>query len=175
MTSARLLALVLLLSSFTFAQNQAGFPYSGPPTQRADALSWVHSSHFATTWPQSPLDSQGTLLTPQMAVVPFQESVTAPGNFPARADAIKQLENGERHYLALHPSDPHSQQFTIHVSPQGNVTGERSEFCYSMRSYLMARDSKDSDSTHLVSTSTCQPAQRYTVKTTDPQTPMLQR
>jgi hypothetical protein len=47
--------------------------------------------------------------------------------------------------------------------------------CYSIRSYLMARDSKDSDSTHLVSTSTCQPAQRYTVKTTDLGPHLLQR
>jgi hypothetical protein len=38
--------------------------------------------------------------------------------------------------------------------------------CYYIRSYLMARDSKDSDSTHLVGVSTCQPARQYGVKTT---------
>jgi len=38
--------------------------------------------------------------------------------------------------------------------------------CYSIRSYLMARDSKDSDSTHIVGVSTCQPAQKYALKTT---------
>ncbi len=39
--------------------------------------------------------------------------------------------------------------------------------CYTMRSYVVARDAKDSDSTHPVSYSTCQPATRYRVKTTD--------
>jgi hypothetical protein len=39
--------------------------------------------------------------------------------------------------------------------------------CLKIRSYVVARDSKDSDSTHLVSYSTCQPASRYRLKTTD--------
>jgi hypothetical protein len=39
--------------------------------------------------------------------------------------------------------------------------------CYKIRSYVVARDSKDSDSTHPVSYSTCQPAKRYGLKTTD--------
>ncbi|MGZ4816338.1 MAG: hypothetical protein ACXVZV_13065 [Terriglobales bacterium] len=39
--------------------------------------------------------------------------------------------------------------------------------CLKIRSYVVARDSKDSDSTHLVRYSTCQPASRYRLKTTD--------
>lgn len=39
--------------------------------------------------------------------------------------------------------------------------------CLKIRSYVVARDSKDSDSTHPVSYSTCQPASRYRVKTTE--------
>jgi hypothetical protein len=39
--------------------------------------------------------------------------------------------------------------------------------CYAIRSYVVARDSKDSDSTHRVSYSTCQPAARYQLKTTE--------
>jgi|SRR5579862_235822 len=38
--------------------------------------------------------------------------------------------------------------------------------CYTMRSYVVARDSKDSDSTHPINYSTCQPASKYRVKTT---------
>jgi hypothetical protein len=38
--------------------------------------------------------------------------------------------------------------------------------CYTMRSYVVARDSKDSESTHPAGYSTCQPASRYRVKTT---------
>ena len=39
--------------------------------------------------------------------------------------------------------------------------------CFTIRSYVVARDSKDSDSTHLVSYSTCVPSDRYHVKTTE--------
>ncbi len=39
--------------------------------------------------------------------------------------------------------------------------------CLKIRSYVVARDSKNSDSTHRVSYSTCQPASRYRLRTTD--------
>ncbi len=39
--------------------------------------------------------------------------------------------------------------------------------CLKIRSYVVARDSKDSDSTHLVSYSTCQPSTRYRLRTTE--------
>lgn len=39
--------------------------------------------------------------------------------------------------------------------------------CLTIRSYVVARDSKDSDSTHPVSYSTCQPSTRYRVRTTE--------
>ena len=45
--------------------------------------------------------------------------------------------------------------------------------CFTMRSYVVARDSKDSDSTHPTGYSTCQPASKYRVKTTQ-QRPVVQ-
>lgn len=39
--------------------------------------------------------------------------------------------------------------------------------CYTMRSYVVARDSKHSDATHPVSYSTCQKASRYRLRTTE--------
>ena len=42
--------------------------------------------------------------------------------------------------------------------------------CYKIRSYVVARDSKDSDSVHPVGYSTCQPASRYRLKKTQLQT-----
>jgi hypothetical protein len=39
--------------------------------------------------------------------------------------------------------------------------------CLKIRSYVVARDSKDSDSVHPVSYSTCQPASRYRLRTTE--------
>lgn len=42
--------------------------------------------------------------------------------------------------------------------------------CYKIRSYVVARDRKDSDSVHPVGYSTCQPASRYRLRTTQIQT-----
>lgn len=47
--------------------------------------------------------------------------------------------------------------------------------CYTMRSYVVARDSKHSDSTHPVSYSTCQKASRYRLRTTELPTLSLTR
>jgi len=47
--------------------------------------------------------------------------------------------------------------------------------CLKIRSYVVARDSKDSDSTHPVSYSTCQPSTRYRVRTTQIQSGSIDR
>jgi hypothetical protein len=47
--------------------------------------------------------------------------------------------------------------------------------CYTIRSYVVARDSKDSDSTHMTGYSTCQPASRYGIKTTEERSVSLER
>lgn len=39
--------------------------------------------------------------------------------------------------------------------------------CFTMRSYVVARDSKDSDSVHPTGYSTCLPASRYRLRTTE--------
>ena len=51
------------------------------------------------------------------------------------------------------------------VYPDGRVVDEM--LCYTMRSYVVARDSKDSDSVHPAGYSTCQPASRYRLRTTE--------
>lgn len=48
-------------------------------------------------------------------------------------------------------------------------SGVPEHFCLKMRSYVVARDSKDSDSVHLAHYSTCQPASRYGLKKTQEQ------
>jgi hypothetical protein len=48
------------------------------------------------------------------------------------------------------------------ASPDGQLLDTT---CYAIRSYVFARDRQDSDSTHLVDYSTCQPASRYRLKT----------
>jgi hypothetical protein len=47
--------------------------------------------------------------------------------------------------------------------------------CYTIRSYVVARDSKDSDSTHMTGYSTCQPVSRYGIKTTVERSVSLER
>ena len=47
--------------------------------------------------------------------------------------------------------------------------------CYKIRSYVVARDSKDSDSTHMTGYSTCQAASKYRVKTTEGEPILLRR
>jgi hypothetical protein len=41
---------------------------------------------------------------------------------------------------------------------------EADTICYTMRSYVVARDAKDSDATHPAGYSTCQPSNRYQLK-----------
>jgi hypothetical protein len=51
------------------------------------------------------------------------------------------------------------------VSPDGPLAADT--LCYSIRSYVVKRDSKHSDSVHPAGYSTCVPAARYRLKTAD--------
>ena len=55
-----------------------------------------------------------------------------------------------------------------HARPRTTVlTGPTDDVCYTMRTYVVARDSKDSDSTHPVKATTCLPGSRLRLKTTE--------
>jgi len=61
------------------------------------------------------------------------------------------------------------------MPPEGTQMADAGA-CYSIRSYVVARDNKDSDATHLVGYSTCRPANRYRVwKTVQPNAVQLTR
>lgn len=62
--------------------------------------------------------------------------------------------------------DPNSQTLDIVTSAEGKLVGWHVEdkACYTIRSYVVARDDKNSDATHPVSYSTCRPSSRYGVK-----------
>lgn len=55
----------------------------------------------------------------------------------------------------------------IALTPGGPLAAET--MCYSIRSYVVARDHKHSDSVHPVGYTTCVPASRYRLKTADVQ------
>ena len=50
----------------------------------------------------------------------------------------------------------------VFIAPNGQLVPGR--LCYSIHSYVVARDEDDSDSTHLVKSSTCQLAKQYHLK-----------
>jgi hypothetical protein len=63
---------------------------------------------------------------------------------------------------------------SLHFEPAGHYglllrsDGSEADLtCYAIRSYVVARDSKDSDSTHPAGYSTCRPSDRYQVRTTE--------
>jgi hypothetical protein len=56
--------------------------------------------------------------------------------------------------------DPRIRHFKLDASDADTT-------CYSIRSYVVARDSKDSDSTHPAGYSTCLPSNRYQLRSAD--------
>jgi hypothetical protein len=139
MISARLLvAAAFLFSTALFAQDNA-------PNE-----SYVlNNSNPAATSPSGPL------------MTDWLGSTWATGqqNPLLRFQATEPLISGQTPEIKI--SD--TQRFgTSHVAP--DLLADR--YCLKMRSYLVARDRKNSDSTHLVGYSTCQPASRYRLRTT---------
>lgn len=84
----------------------------------------------------------------------------------AKADEDRSLTNQDRDLsFQFTPLDLNSDR-AILISPDGlGLDG----VCYAIRSYVVARDSRTSESTHLVHTSTCQPASRYRFKSVQAQ------
>jgi hypothetical protein len=67
------------------------------------------------------------------------------------------------------PLDQNSQMLMVKVLPDEQIPTANLEdkTCYAIHSYVVARDDKDSDSTHAVSSSTCQPARHYGLRNAD--------
>jgi hypothetical protein len=151
MTLARLLAALLLCSLPAFGQGQqvSGFNMPDKSTDTMPASS---------TSTSSPSEPWRIFTNTPMELSSDQDRI--------RVDQFR-LDQGK--------VDPGARTFTFKVAPapDGSLDGDAT--CYTMRSYVVARDSKDSDSTHPVSYSTCQPASRYRVKTTEERSVSPQR
>jgi hypothetical protein len=64
-----------------------------------------------------------------------------------------------------HPTNGHRHK--LNRRNLGSILEEdRDNVCYTMRSYIMARENRDSDSTKLVGYSTCQPSSKYELRIT---------
>jgi hypothetical protein len=98
---------------------------------------------------------------------------------PADSSSYRALSGEQKAELTLralqrlqagHHYDPNTEHPWITVSRDGNILGWGvDENCYTIRSYVVERDAKDSDATHLVRSSTCQRASHYQVKNADAQ------
>ena len=75
-----------------------------------------------------------------------------------RIDQFRILDSSKGSLIASNPNP----KTRVLVLPDGQPDGDTT--CYAIRSYVVARDSKDSDSTHLAGYSTCQRANRFRMK-----------
>lgn len=163
MPVARLAALGLLFCSLpSFAQVQSNADQSSKNLESKNSQSWF--DEFGAL-------SSSASSTEPWRIVPQQSS---------QADAAKrpldQLSNGQvekalqelTRQLEERGMNP-SQHPWIKVSPDGKIMvwGIGDASCFSIHSYVVARDNKNSDATHKVSESTCQPAARYGVHTAE--------
>jgi hypothetical protein len=156
MTLARLLAAVLLLCTLpAFAQHNPGTPSAPPALQPVPDF---------RTPAAKPADLWTTI--PELEMNPARPAL---GNVSSDQGKIDLAREAIVRFMASIPFDPNSQTLTVKASPDRKILAWELEdrTCLTMRSYVVARDSKDSDSTHLVSYSTCQPGARYQVRTTE--------
>ena len=146
MTGIRLLmAISLICSASTLAQTQNN---RTSPLNDAGARSSLTASN-SEPWrilPESPASSHST------ANFPSQSSMDRlAGPFLLSENPSGPLLNGT--------IDPN-------ISVRNSVAGGDS-YCLNIHSYVVARDSKNSDSVHLVGSTTCVPASRFRLRTAD--------
>jgi hypothetical protein len=151
MTLARLLLAALLICSLpAFSQDQQ-----------------LNTSQI----PSSPISSAMTsAVTSKNAAVAPSEPWNIFPNLPAdlRSDSKERIRVDQFRYdpdtfdfrTGRSKWEPKTRELRLGTRPDGDTT------CYAIRSYVVARDSKDSDSTHPAGYSTCQRASRYHLKTT---------
>jgi hypothetical protein len=143
MALVHLLAAALLFGSLpAFAQEQL----TGTQSPSADRPAAGMLAKAAVT-------PSGSVLDHPQHTDPTQTLMNGIGRY--RVDAYRILGSGE--IIPTASINPGATPLPTEESADGPT-------CYTIRSYVVARDDKNSDSTHPVSSSTCQPANRYRVK-----------
>jgi hypothetical protein len=142
MTLARLLAAALVLCSLpALAQDQRPQIKQGmlPQGNRSFDLPWFY--------PEA---------TPSE---PWRIMRNRPADLGSRQNALDPRRL-DQYRLDQVKGDPHIPPFKLDALDADTT-------CYSIRSYVVARDSKDSDSTHPAGYSTCRPSNRYQLRNAD--------
>lgn len=115
--------------------------------------------------PSARLVAIAILLCSALTIAQDQKPSRLDFNPPQHQTAAQRLEHAVSEYSgqsSVVPLDADSDKAMV-ISPNGQDAGD--QFCYTIRSYVVARDDKDSDSVHFVRSSTCQPSNRYRVRT----------
>ena len=148
-------AALLLCSPLAFGQNQQGHAYTDvlAPPYSISYFESLHDFNRSEVAPSEP--SWIALKRPQNASQAKVPSLPV----PVTPDGA----------LAVDHSGQNSPTSIKAGSPNKKIQELESEdtICYSIRSYVVARDEKDSDSTHPVGSSTCQPVSRYGLRSAD--------
>jgi hypothetical protein len=149
MPRVRLLLISLMAcSALTFAQQAPDSSASRP------AISQPSSAAAFNLEAKS--DSEPWRIIPESAT--RSNSAQDRMKFPALGE--QQGQNRQKKKFVWQ-STPNSDAQTFALSPEGDPADAT---CFTIRSYVVARDSKYSDSTHPVGYSTCHPARRYGLK-----------
>jgi hypothetical protein len=153
MPVARFVLFALALSSLpAFAQLRQPAD-AGPSTSAGLELSWTDLDAS---------DLSGNIVTPQETT--SAQSPTALGDEQSKTERMAEATSRLMDDMHI---DPSTQTLTVKFSPDGQIKSWvlENKVCYSIRSYLVARDHANSDSTHPVSSTTCRPSRHYSVRT----------
>ena len=180
MTLTRLLAAALLLCSIrAFAQGQPkpGYLLSkvyrfGPcfsPSATPEKPWRIISNPPAEVGSEQDPRFQFALERPSVECRSYTSLKRKAGAIPGNLYSCSQLQDADAtchmvrfYFMDMLPNgQPAYEDMPVNESDMVGPT------CYTIRGYVVARDSKDSDSTHPVGYSTCQPSNRYRVRSAD--------
>jgi len=85
-------------------------------------------------------------------------------------DPLTLVPPREDRQFSLHPDVPGEAQKSESNIAGKDPKGQDDKLCYSMRSYRVKRENKDSDITRPAGYSTCQPAKRFQMRSTEQST-----
>jgi hypothetical protein len=155
MTFARLLtAAVLVCAAPSLAQNQRVLASPAPGSIHRDpGVVTIFTCCAAAATPAEPWR-----IVPNQAADAGKNPLDRLPNYDYKFFHLK--DAGQAHVLRPNADEG---MFDSGLEPQLNADAT----CYSIRSYVVARDAKDSDSTHPAGYSTCLSSDRYHVKSAE--------
>ncbi len=155
MTLTRLFAAALLLGAVSASaqSSERGSAATGNLSGSHPLFFWASSGTAATP-------SEPWLIVPKRPTDPKADTDPQDRVLTFDYKAFHFKDDGRAHLLW-----PSADAGIFNSAAKQHLTADTT--CYAIRSYVVARDSKDSDSTHPAGYSTCRPSDRYQVKNAD--------